>query len=189
MKNTLPTLIKKRSGYKVIFRKEKLRASIEKTIHHMRYNENPHIVKKLYEEILEELKKGKTETVTVDKIRGLIIKAFKSNSLDHLAEAYDYVFLEIQSRKVKKIIKRDGSRVEMHPYKIFKGVRKALQQVEIDDPLKAETVTKEALGLIEKKYGKEKIVPAEMVRDIIEYVFIRHGLERAADAYLLDRYA
>jgi len=81
-----------------------------------------------------------------------------------------------------KIRKRDGRIVDFDSSRIRDAVHKAFIAVELENGERAETITKEVVGLLEEKFI-EKIPSVENVQDIVIEVLKKNGYEKVANEY------
>ena len=91
------------------------------------------------------------------------------------------------SKKLERVIKRDGRIVDFSQEKITQAILKALQATEAGDEKLAKKLSDQAIGRLNKKF-KERTIPAiEEIQDIVEEVLMNNKLFAAARAYILYR--
>jgi ribonucleoside-diphosphate reductase alpha chain len=88
--------------------------------------------------------------------------------------------------RIKKIQKRDGRVVAFEPEKITHAIHKAIVAVNETDGKLSRELTKEVVGVIEKKY-EGRIPTVEDVQDLVEETLIKSGRAKVAKAYILYR--
>jgi ribonucleoside-diphosphate reductase alpha chain len=87
---------------------------------------------------------------------------------------------------IKKIRKRDGSIVDFHADRIRDAVHRAFIAVELKNGERAESITREVVKLLEKRF-KEQIPSIEDAQDIVIEVLRKRGYERVAREYQVYR--
>jgi ribonucleoside-diphosphate reductase alpha chain len=83
---------------------------------------------------------------------------------------------------ITKIIKRDGRIVNFDASRIKDAIHKAFIAVELADGQKAESLTKEIVGLLEEKFV-EKVPSVEDAQDFVIKVLKREGYRKVASEY------
>jgi ribonucleoside-diphosphate reductase alpha chain len=83
---------------------------------------------------------------------------------------------------IAKIRKRDGRIVDFDSSRIRDAIHKAFIAVELEDGERAQSITKEVIGLLEEKF-KEKIPSVEDAQDFVIQVLKKSGYEKVADEY------
>jgi 2-phosphoglycerate kinase len=179
-------IVKKRNGNLVPFRQKNIEKSLSKTFLHLGEKE-PHLVRILAGSVTDNLKKKHRVTVSVDEIRETIVAVLKENGLKEAAGIYDFVFLHIPKLGITTVVKRDGKHMTFYAHKIFKGVVKSLNQIRIEDPKKAELLTREIVMNLETE-ARSGIVTTEQIKETVEQILKKNKLAEAANAYLLHRY-
>ena len=89
---------------------------------------------------------------------------------------------------MRKIIKRDGRRVNFHSGKIYDAIQNAFDAVgkeNIDE--KVEKITDEVVETLDSVF-KHKVPHVEDVQDVIEKVLIKENLSDVAKAFIIYRY-
>ena len=98
------------------------------------------------------------------------------------------LFRKVSSkRKTTKVIKRDGRAERFQYRKMLSSIRKAMAHAHVRSPDLAESLAKEAVGMINRKY-KGKPVPVEAIKETVEFVLVKNKLPNVAKAYILYRY-
>ena len=87
---------------------------------------------------------------------------------------------------MKKIIKRDGRKVNFDEKKILQAIEKAFESQGKKDDEKVEKITDEVVQKMEEVY-KRKIPTVEQVQDLIETVLMENDELDVAKAYILYR--
>ena len=89
--------------------------------------------------------------------------------------------------RMRKIIKRDGRKVNFNESKIYNAINDAFDACEKSNPAMVEKITDEVVSTIDKKFCDE--VPyVEDVQDLIEKTLIKHNQADVAKAYILYRH-
>lgn len=83
---------------------------------------------------------------------------------------------------LNKIKKRDGRITDFDTERIKNAVHKAFLAVELENGEKADSITKEVVTLLKRKF-KEKIPSVENVQDIVIKVLEKKGYPKVAQAY------
>ena len=83
---------------------------------------------------------------------------------------------------ITKIMKRDGRVVDFDSSKIKDAIHKAFIAVELEDGKKAESITREVVNLLEKKF-RERIPSVENAQDAVIEVLKKSGYEKVAEEY------
>jgi ribonucleoside-diphosphate reductase alpha chain len=83
---------------------------------------------------------------------------------------------------IAKIRKRDGRIVDFNASRIKDAVHKAFIAVELEDGRRAEGITNEVVGLLEKRFEKQ-IPSVENAQDLVIEVLRKNGYEKVADEY------
>src|SRR3989344_4016593 len=100
-----------------------------------------------------------------------------------------YEKLELtSSKKVDKIVKRDGRIADFDPSRIEDAIFKAAKAVGGSDRERAKKLGDEVIEQINKKFiGKKDLPTVEDVQDIVEKVLIENGHAKTAKAYIIYR--
>ena len=83
---------------------------------------------------------------------------------------------------ITKIKKRDGKIVNFDPSRIKDAIHKAFIAVELGDGERAESITKEVVGLLEEKFV-DRIPSVEDAQDLVVEVLKKNGYEKVATEY------
>jgi len=83
---------------------------------------------------------------------------------------------------ITKIKKRDGKIVDFDPGRIKDAIHKAFIAVELGDGERAESITKEVVGLLEEKFV-DRIPSVEDAQDLVVEVLKKNGYEKVATEY------
>lgn len=86
-----------------------------------------------------------------------------------------------------KITKRDGRVVDFNPDKIITAIFKAAQAVGIPDLELAKRLAGQVVGVLEQRFGAERIPAVEEIQDIVEETLMADGQSKIAKAYILYR--
>ncbi len=86
----------------------------------------------------------------------------------------------------ERIRKRDGQVVDFQAEKITRAIFKAAVACGGDDYEKAEILCREALDILDKRFG-QRIPDVEQIQDVIEKVLIENGHAKTAKAFILYR--
>ena len=179
--------IKKRDGTIEKFDKKKLTKSIASACHQANFKLCPPEV--LADDILKELEKKKKDLITVEDVRSTACSVFKKNDMTGVCDTYMFVWLHSKKPKIQKVEKRDGAIEPFNSEKIFKSIQKSLHQSHIKDGKFAEKMTKEVIGILDKRFGKSKnSVPVWDIKDVIEFVLVKNKVPKVAKKYILYRY-
>src|SRR3989338_9390453 len=182
-KYEMPKSVKKRDGHVVKFNRDKIETSIGRSMHHAgEYNED--MASHLADEVAASLR---GETISSTMIRESITRMLTEHGLAKTAKYYNKSFMTFKGLKIKRVVKRDGSTEAFDPYKIFTSMHKAFIHSKTKDGTVCERITKEVVGLLNKKYGS-KPIPVEQIKDHIEYVLIKRKLGKVAKYYIMDRF-
>ena len=95
---------------------------------------------------------------------------------------------EDNTRKIRKVKKRDGRIVEFAMEKITNAIMKAADAIGGHDKLEAEKLADKITTILEYKYDIYEIPTIEEVQDIVERVLIKSGHAKTAKAYILYRF-
>tara|TARA_Y100000034_G_scaffold127582_1_gene180565 strand:- start:809 stop:2869 length:2061 start_codon:yes stop_codon:yes gene_type:complete len=91
------------------------------------------------------------------------------------------------TKKIEKIIKRDGRIVPFNPEKISAAIFKAAEFVGGSDKELANTLAQEIIQQLEKKY-RNKTPNVDNIQELIEKNLIEKGYAKTAKAFILYRY-
>jgi len=83
---------------------------------------------------------------------------------------------------ITKIKKRDGRIVDFDPSRIKDAIHKAFIAVELEDGERAESITREVVGLLEEKFV-DRIPSVEDAQDLVVEVLKKNGYEKVAAEY------
>ena len=95
---------------------------------------------------------------------------------------------EDNTRKIRKVKKRDGRIVEFAMEKITNAIMKAAEAIGGQDKLEAEKLADKITTILEYKYDIYEIPTIEEIQDIVERLLIKSGHAKTAKAYILYRF-
>lgn len=174
----------KRNGRVEKFSRRKLLKSIHISMHRIGIDDK-HLEEKITDGIVHHLRRKKI--VDTEGIRSAVCTVLKRKKHHEVCDFYSLVWLHTKPVKIKNVIKRDGRKQKFSPEKLFKSIQKAFAHEHIHDGLLLESVTREAIYKLGKRY-KSKDVTTQEVRDFVEYVLLRRKLTKVAKQYIIHRY-
>ena len=174
----------KRNGKIEKFSRRKLLKSIHISMHRIGIDD-----KKLEEKITDGMIKHlqRKRIVDTEDIRSAVCFVLRKNKHHNVCDFYSLVWLHAKPVKIKNVIKRSGRKEKFSPEKLFKSVQKSFKSAHIHDGLLLESVTREIIYKIGKRY-RSKEVETEDIRNFAEYVLIKRKLGNVAKHYIMHRY-
>jgi len=88
---------------------------------------------------------------------------------------------------LKKVMKRDGRIERFDKTKIYNSIHKSLWHAHRRDEKLARKLAEEAVIILSKKY-KNKTVPVEEIKEVVEFVLVKNKFPKVAEAYILYRF-
>ena len=185
--------IKKRSGEKEKYNKQKIERSISEAIIASGIQNNP-----LLDEFLKDIEKyllssNKNNSFTTDDIRSAINIVLLENNLPEVAKIYfKKRGKKIESIKeselaVKKIKKRDGTIISFDKKRILDAILRAGKFTKEFDDEEAQKLTNIVLAVLEHKFDGREIPGVEQIQDVIEIILIQANWAKTAKAYIIYR--
>ncbi len=176
--------VKKHSGKVEEFSRHKLLRSIHISMHRIGISDK-RLEEKITDGVIKDLKRKKT--VDTEHIRSAVCTVLRRNKHHEVCDFYALVWLHAKPVKIRSIIKRSGRKEKFSPEKLFKSVQKAFKQAHTHDGLLLESVTREIIYKLGRRY-KNKDANATDIRDFVEYVLIKRKLGNVAKHYIMHRY-
>ena len=185
--------IKKRSGKKEKYNKQKVERSIAESITASGIQNN-HSLDKFSENVEKYLKSyNKDNSFTTDDIRSAINIVLLENNLPEVAKIYfqkrGKKIKSIESDKitVKRIKKRDGTIVDFNEERISEVILRAGKSTKEFADLEAEKLTNIVLAILEHKFDGREIPGVEQIQDIVEIILIQANWAKTAKAFIIYR--
>ena len=185
--------IKKRSGEKEEYNKEKIERSLAKAITASGIQDNP-LVDKFSEDVEKYLlASSNTNNFNTDDIRSAINIVLLENNLPEASKIYfqkrgkKIKGIGEQKISVRKIKKRDGTIIDFNEKKILEVILRAGQSTQEFDELEAQKLTNIVLAVLEHKFDGREIPGVEQIQDIIEIILIQANWAKTAKSFIIYR--
>src|SRR4030042_2768002 len=93
----------------------------------------------------------------------------------------------MDTNKITKIEKRDGTIVDFDQTKITNAIFKALTASGQGDGVHSRRLSERVVQFLNRRFRKDEIPNVEQIQDIVEEVLVLEGLVETARAYILYR--
>ncbi len=185
--------IKKRSGKKEDYNKEKIERSISKAITSSGIQNNS-LIDKFSDDVEKYLlSSSRNNKFNTDDVRSAINIVLLENNLPEAAKIYfqkrGKKIKNIRSNKisVKKIKKRDGTIIDFDKERILEVILSAGKSAQEFDELEAQKLTNIVLTVLEHKFDGHEIPGVEQIQDIIEIILIQANWAKTAKSFIIYR--
>jgi transcriptional regulator NrdR family protein len=180
--------IKKNSGRFQKFNVKKLEHSILAALRHAGIEDAGAFAKRFSHEVREYVEGSGAESIGADAVRTAVLHVIRQHrECASAAPAYELSSLHIKKTILTNVVKRSGRKEPFHPVKLFKSLKKSFALAGQEGGKKAEELTKEIIGILEKEYS-EKPVPGEEIRRVAAQLLKEKGYTGAEKFYLLRKY-
>jgi transcriptional regulator NrdR family protein len=176
--------IKKRNGKVEKFSRHKLLRSVQISLQSAG-TDYAKIEEKIADTAIAKL--GRKRTVDTEDIRDAVCYALKRHNRHEACDFYSLVWLHAKPVKIKYVLKRHGRKEKFSIEKLFRSVKKAFAGAHVKDGRVLQFVMKDVINLLNKQ-PTNKVMQTAEIRDLVEYVLVKRGLDNVARHYIMYRY-